>query len=153
MGFGKVSEHVHDLTRHAFGFPSKGHRLISETILFLRTRSAFSETKVIQHYRRRELGGLSLDIYIPALSVAIEYQGDQHFKPVGHWGGDTALKLTQERDLRKKHLCEQLGISLLYFEGNVTYESEREIRRVVEKAAVARLLDKSKHISSKQPPE
>jgi hypothetical protein len=140
--FHKVVEHVRFLTRRSFGFPAKGHSRISETILFLRTRSAFSETKVIPQYRRRELGGMSLDIYIPALSVAIEYQGDQHFNAVGHWGGEAALKLTQDRDLRKKQLCDQLGISLLYFDGDATYVSEREIRRQVEKATVARLLMK-----------
>ncbi|MDB4793557.1 hypothetical protein OAG63_00830, partial [Methylacidiphilales bacterium] len=108
--FKKVTDHVHTLTRHSFGFPSKGHRLISETILFLRTRSAFSETKIIRHYRRPELRRMSLDIYIPALSVAIEYQGNQHFEAVSHWGGAASLKLTQDRDVRKKELCETLGI-------------------------------------------
>jgi len=29
-----------------------------------------------------------LDIFVPALSLAIEYQGEQHFLPLDHLGGD-----------------------------------------------------------------
>lgn len=138
--FKKVEERIDLLARASFGFPTKGHRRISETILFLRTRSAFSETTVISQYRRKGLGGMSLDIFIPALSIGIEYQGDQHFGPISHWGGEGALRVTKERDARKREICQRLGIDLIYFEGDVTYESEGGIRRQIEAAATAKLL-------------
>lgn len=59
--------------------------------------------------------GLELDIFIEELNVGIEYQGQQHFQPVKHWGGAEALKKTIERDRTKKRLCKKEGVNLVYF--------------------------------------
>lgn len=44
----------------------------------------------------------------------IEYQGEQHYKAIPQWGGEQALKKTQERDLLKKQYCQKNKIPLLY---------------------------------------
>ncbi|AKI98195.1 hypothetical protein IX53_01655 [Kosmotoga pacifica] len=49
------------------------------------------------------------------LNLGIEYQGEQHFKPIKHWGGESALQKVKERDQRKRNLCESIGIKLIYF--------------------------------------
>lgn len=55
-----------------------------------------------------------LDFYLPEYNVAIEYQGEQHFKPVKYFGGEKRFIDRKERDNRKKELCEQNGVEILY---------------------------------------
>ena len=64
------------------------------------------------------LGLQSLDFYLPDYNVGIECQGEQHFFPVEHFGGEDGFKQTLKRDKRKKALCEKHEVKLLYF-GNV----------------------------------
>ena len=68
------------------------------------------------HQQRFEwLGKQSLDFYLPDYNVAIECQGCQHFQPVDYFGGDKEFQATIERDQRKKKLCLENGVKLLYF--------------------------------------
>jgi hypothetical protein len=69
------------------------------------------------------LGRQSVDFYLPDYKVGIECQGEQHFFPVdfANKGIEWACKefdKTVSRDKRKKKLCEEKGVKLLYF-GNV----------------------------------
>ena len=69
------------------------------------------------------LGKQSLDFYLPDYNVGIECQGEQHFFPVDFVGkGDgwacKKFNKTISTDKRKKALCEENGVKLLYF-GNV----------------------------------
>ena len=43
----------------------------------------------------------------------IEYDGEQHFKPVEVWGGKEQLNIQQERDTRKNLYCKEKRIKLL----------------------------------------
>ena len=69
------------------------------------------------------LGRQSLDFYLPNYKVGIECQGEQHFFPIDfagkgvEWACKKFDKLIK-RDKRKKKLCEENGVKLLYF-GNV----------------------------------
>lgn len=127
----RVASLVRRLTRDAFGFPGRGPALTSETILYLRTVSAFPNNSVERHFRPKGFRGLSLDIFLPEFKIGIEYQGDQHFVPLDHFGGDEALRKTQERDARKQEAFRTIGIEIVYFEGNVTFISEDNIRSKV----------------------
>ena len=60
------------------------------------------------------LGRLTFDFYIPNKKIAIECQGKQHFLEDAGWRCES-LKVIQERDLRKKTLCDQHGIKMLYY--------------------------------------
>lgn len=60
-------------------------------------------------------GKLFLDFFIPEYGVAIECQGGQHFKSVRHFGGDIIYERTIMRDSRKKELCKEHGIEILYY--------------------------------------
>lgn len=55
-----------------------------------------------------------LDLFIPDLKLAIEYQGEQHFMPIELFGGEEGFKTRKESDERKKKLCEANGINLEY---------------------------------------
>jgi hypothetical protein len=61
------------------------------------------------------LGLQSLDFYLPELKIGIECQGDQHFRSIEHFGGPKKLDLIIERDERKKRLCKENGVKLVYF--------------------------------------
>lgn len=54
-----------------------------------------------------------LDVYIPALNLAMEHQGEQHYKAVKAFGGDAALQRNFERDALKKQLCAENGVHLV----------------------------------------
>lgn len=83
----------------------------SESQLFSITREFFKDS--IFQYRSDWLEKQSLDIYIPSINVAIEYQGIQHYEPVDFFGGEANFKNLRERDNKKINLCQKNGITLI----------------------------------------
>ena len=82
-----------------------------ELTLFQLVREAYPDT--LYQYRPQWLGRQSLDLFIPSLKTAIEYQGIQHYLPVDFFGGEEALALRQELDRQKKQLCEENHVRLI----------------------------------------
>lgn len=60
------------------------------------------------------IGKQHLDFYLPDNGLAIECQGEQHFKPVKHFGGYNNFIDTIVRDKKKNDLCKNNGIKILY---------------------------------------
>ena len=60
------------------------------------------------------IGKQHLDFYLPDNGLAIECQGEQHFKPVKHFGGYNNFIDTIVRDKKKYDLCKSNGIKILY---------------------------------------
>lgn len=89
---------------------------ISELELFKLTYKYYPTS--IYQYHAKWLGAQSLDIYIPDLKIAIEYQGLQHYEPVEHFGGEEDFKHRQELDIKKKKLCKNQGIKLIEWKYN-----------------------------------
>lgn len=61
-------------------------------------------------------GNLSYDFYIPSLNLCIEYQGEQHYRPVKFYSGQDSkknFKKQQEHDRRKRQYCIDNDIKLL----------------------------------------
>lgn len=56
-----------------------------------------------------------LDFYLPKYNIAIECQGEQHFKPINYFGGEDNFLNVIERDKLKFELCKQHNIKLIYF--------------------------------------
>ncbi len=82
-----------------------------ELSLFRAVRKKYPDT--LYQYRPEWLGRQSLDIFIPSLQTAIEYQGIQHYLPVEFFGGEEALLQRQELDRQKKQLCEENRVRLI----------------------------------------
>ena len=82
-----------------------------ELTLFHAVRKKYPDT--LYQYRPAWLGRQSLDLYIPSLNTAIEYQGIQHFHPVDFFGGEEALLARQELDSQKKRLCLENDVRLI----------------------------------------
>ena len=64
---------------------------------------------------------MRLDFYLPEYNIAIECQGEQHFKPIDFSGKLTEeetyeqFKLIRNRDKKKRELCELNNIKILYY--------------------------------------
>lgn len=56
---------------------------------------------------------LPFDFYIPSMNLAIEYQGEQHYKSIKHFGGEENFKIQQKRDQIKREYCKENHIRLL----------------------------------------
>ena len=82
-----------------------------ELSLFHAIRKEYPDT--LYQYRPEWLGRQSLDLYIPSLRIAIEYQGIQHYLPIRFFGGEEALAQRQELDLQKRKLCEENEVRLI----------------------------------------
>lgn len=76
-----------------------------------------------QYHNIKMLYKQSFDFYLPEHNIAIECQGEQHFisnfyqnyKTNDDLTPDEKLKYVQELDRKKKKICEDNGIELIYF--------------------------------------
>lgn len=110
----KIYRDAENLYREDIGLPKIGEGWIQETELFYKISNIFSKYKVVQHGKPKWLGRQHLDIYFPDYNIAIEFQGEQHFKPVDFFGGEESFKKVIELDRRKKKLCDENNCELLY---------------------------------------
>ena len=85
----------------------------NEVLLYELVRKVYPEA--VFQYHTSWLGNQSIDIFIPNLNVGIEYQGEQHYRPVAVFGGEAGFKALVARDKRKKKLCAENGIRLIYW--------------------------------------
>ena len=60
------------------------------------------------------LGRQTLDFYLPKYNIAIECQGEQHFKVVEHFGGEKEFQKLLRRDKIKKQKCDANNLKLFY---------------------------------------
>jgi hypothetical protein len=94
-------------------------RWVSQETLFELVRSRFPDAR--SQWRPKWLSGLSVDIFVPSLNVAFEYQGVQHFRSVPRFGGEEGFRNQQARDARnqqardarKRRLLTSQGVALV----------------------------------------
>ena len=65
-------------------------RWVKETAMFELIHKHYPDA--IYQYRTKWLRQQSLDVYVPSLKTAFEYQGIQHFSPVDYFGGEQKFK-------------------------------------------------------------
>jgi len=114
--------------RKAKGLNKIGEGWKSETELYYRLKKKLNKKEVIMHGRPKWLGRQHLDVWIPELKVAIEYQGLQHDEPVDFFGGEKNYTETIKRDKRKKLLCKNNGVRLI--EVRMGYDIEKLILEI-----------------------
>ena len=72
---------------------------------------------------------LKFDFYIKSLNLAIEFDGEQHFKPVDFFGGNEKFYNTIIRDAIKNQYCEDNGINIL----RIPYWESKNIEEIIKK--------------------
>lgn len=110
---------------------------VSENQLFQIMRRQLKGLDVFQHARPTWLEPQHLDVYVPAVDLAVEFMGRQHFEPLDFFGGESAHRELVERDRRKAELCRAHGLELLY----VRHDEDLALRA---KELVAHALTKAK---------
>ena len=73
---------------------------------------------MIEYKRHNSFDWLCLQhlyFYLPKYNIAIEFQGEQHYKPIGYFGGNDCFISQKERDSRKFYKCKDNNVELLYF--------------------------------------
>lgn len=72
---------------------------------------SFEEQKRFDECRNKY--SLPFDFYLPNLNICIEYQGLQHFEPVGEFGGEESFKHQKVKDDIKRNFCKDNNIKLI----------------------------------------
>lgn len=83
----------------------------SEFLLYILVKEYYKDA--IYQYRSEWLERQSLDIFIPSIDVAIEYQGKQHYETVDIFGGSNALENQKRLDEKKRKKCLDNNIKLI----------------------------------------
>lgn len=95
------------------GNKKKKFKIVSEKKLYDLIKKDYPSA--IYQYRCEWLERQSYDIFIPNKNIAIEYQGEQHFKPIAYFGGKEKYKQQHKLDKLKKKKSKKHNITLLYF--------------------------------------
>lgn len=88
-------------------------RWIREAQLYAITRELFPDQRILREASPDWLGRMRLDIYLPELKLALEHQGEQHYRPVAAFGGEEAHCRVVERDTLKRQLCQANGVEVI----------------------------------------
>lgn len=101
--------------RDRLGVPRIGEGWVNETQLANIVRYLFPDLIVEREASPEWLDRQRFDIYLPQIGLAVEYQGQQHFYPVGVFGGEDAFRRTVERDALKREKAKAAGIQIVEF--------------------------------------
>lgn len=103
---------------------------VSELALLDLLRAIWPNAK--HQWRPWFLGRQSIDIYIPEINLAVEYQGQQHYEPIPLFGGEEGLKNAQLRDERKRQLLEANDVRLLEWRYDAAITQEALVQKLTE---------------------
>ncbi|WP_408914449.1 hypothetical protein [Brucella pseudogrignonensis] len=91
--------------------PEIGKGWISEASLFHLIKSHFPDATF--QWTAPWLGRQSIDVYVPSIRTAFEYQGQQHYHAIELFGGEEGLVATQSRDRIKRERLAKNGVRLI----------------------------------------
>lgn len=128
-----LTREAENTLREDAGIPRVGEGWVEETRLFYALRDALVGHEVLQHARIDWLGQQHLDVFVPALRVAVEYQGEQHERPIEFFGGAEAFAKVQERDARKRRLCKKNAVHLIEVKPGYDLDAVVSLIRSVER--------------------
>lgn len=111
------AHHVYETSWNEF---RNGHRCPicneSKGEKFIRQYLDNKKISYIQEYRFddcKRRNTLPFDFYLPNHNICIEYDGQQHFEPVGYFGGEIYHKEVKENDRIKNEYCQSNNIILI----------------------------------------
>jgi hypothetical protein len=86
--------------------------------LWLKVQEIFPGQSVLEDFRHPEMSfegthvPIELDIFLPDLNLAFEYQGEQHYRDMVQ-GSFSPIEVYELRDREKRALCAQKGVILV----------------------------------------
>ena len=94
---------------------SRGEKFLS--LLFNYLQIQFTRQKkfvdCVNLSKGKKCRQLPFDFYLPEYNTVVEYDGIQHFKEVGFWGGTKSLETQKVRDEIKNKYCLDNGIKII----------------------------------------
>ena len=81
--------------------------------MYYKIKNQFIELEVLQHGRPDWLGRQHVDIWFPDYKIGIEYQGQQHDRPIEFFGGEKSFEENKKRDERKRMLFKENNAFLI----------------------------------------
>lgn len=84
----------------------------SQNLLYSKLQKEFPNETIQEEANPQWLGLQRFDIYFPKYNIAVEYDGQQHFIPIKHFGGELAFEKIQKMDARKDERCKENGCKL-----------------------------------------
>ena len=102
------------------GCPQCGNKKSQKEEMVLKSLQENFDNVIYQYTNKTFLKGknerknLTLDFYLPDYNIGIEYQGEQHFVALEHFGGEETYNTVVERDERKYKQCTEHGIKIFY---------------------------------------
>jgi hypothetical protein len=112
--------------------PAVGDGWLEEIKLYYRIKDDLPNCVVVCHGKPLFLRNQHYDIWIPDYKIAVEFQGEQHRRPIEYFGGETAFIAQQERDERKRQLSIENGVTLLYAKEGYNYpELLGKIKKII----------------------
>ena len=103
---------------------TKGEQYISNYLLI-------NNIEFIPQYKFEDckyINPLPFDFYLPKKNICIEYQGQQHYKPIDFFGGKAKFDEQVERDNIKRKYCNDNNITLL----EVPYKEFNNIDKILD---------------------
>lgn len=100
---------------------------------FLALGTMLPNVEIVQHASPIWLAPQHLDIYLPTHKIAIEYQGEQHYRPIEIFGGAEGFAATVRRDETKRRLCALAGVRLEHI--HFAEDIEVRLRQIAETVA------------------
>lgn len=110
---------------HVSGCGCPKCRLVGQALLYNKLKSELPNLKILFEVGNRTIpwiGNQRIDIYIPKLNIAIEYNGRQHYTPVNRFGGVIEYQKRLELDNLKRQKCKENNCIL--FEVKFDYTKE-----------------------------
>lgn len=107
-------------------FRSEGEILIAR-YLDKNNIKYYREWKLPNEYLLNPRDYLLVDFYLPDHNTFIEFNGVQHFKPIGWFGGNNVFEMQQERDYGLRLYCKEHGIRLI----EISYKDVGKIAEIL----------------------
>lgn len=91
----------------------------------------YNKQKVFDNCKHKRR--LRFDFYLPEYNICIEYNGQQHYKPIEYFGGEEKLKYTKKLDNIKRNFCKQNNIELIEisYKDNTTHKIQTIIGELI----------------------
>lgn len=106
---------------------SKGENKIEELLLIKNIGYVYQKIFDDCKHKRK----LRFDFYLPELNICLEYDGVQHFEPIGFFGGIKCLDSQQKHDKIKNDFCSNNNINLIRIKYNENIKNKLKLNKII----------------------